>query len=131
MAKANAKANFKPRTSNNIIEGATPVDETQVNNTEVGEVTETPINNEETPSVEKAEEVTPPVKEETQESPAVTFEDKTDSKSPAPKNVKVCLKEDHSCFIGGVHYHFTKGKQTNVPESVKTILMKADLLMPL
>lgn len=113
-----AAKNFKPKASSNIIEGATPVAET--------EVTMTPDE-----SVEVAVEVTPV--EETVEvketEPTVTFEDK--KSTPIEKNVKVCLKTKHSCHIGGVAYHFEKGKQYNVPQSVKSILMQADLLMPL
>ena len=108
--------NFKPKASTNIIEGATPVEETEVTNTPDEPVGAT--STEETP-----------VEEVSKTAPTVTFEDK--KSTPIEKNVKVCLKTKHSCFIGGVAYHFEKGKQYNVPASVKSILMQADLLMPL
>lgn len=50
---------------------------------------------------------------------------------PIERNVKVCLNTDHSCSIGGVRYHFEKGKSQNVPESVKAILKQAGLLTAL
>ena len=115
---------FKPKASSNIIEGATPVEETEVTNTpdEVSaETVETPVE-----SVETTPET---VEENSNAEPTVTFEDK--QSTPIEKNVKVCLKTKHSCVIGGVAYHFEKGKQYNVPTSVKSILMQADLLMPL
>ena len=52
-------------------------------------------------------------------------------KETAPSNVRVATKRDHSCTIGGVHYHFFKEKQQLVPVSVKDILLRADLLMPI
>ena len=120
-----AARNFKPKASSNIIEGATPVAETEVTMTPDEPVEATTV--EETPVAEvipdeKTEEVS-------ETAPTVTFEDK--KSTPIEKNVKICLKTKHSCTIGGVHYHFEKGKQTNVPESVKAILLQADLLMPL
>lgn len=133
-----ASSKFKPKASSNIIEGATPVEDTEVTMTpdesvKPTDTEETPVTDstESTP-VEKAEEdsVKESVKEEVSETePTVTFEDK--KSTPIEKNVKICLKTKHSCVIGGVAYHFEKGKQYNVPASVKSILMQADLLMPL
>lgn len=143
-----AGAKFKPKASNNIIEGATPVDETEGKVTPTVEETEktnTPeegvvnIPEQETPAQEtsdkettETEAKTAPVKEDSEEkttTQTVTFEDK--KSTPMEKNVKICLKTKHSCNIGGVPYHFEKGKQYTVPQSVKSILMQADLLMPL
>ena len=119
---------FKPKASSNIIEGATPVEETEVTMTPDESVGATPV--EETP-VAESKEVAPVeyTKEVSETEPTVTFEDK--KSTPIEKNVKICLREKHSCIIGGTAYHFEKGKQYNVPESVKSILMQADLLMPL
>lgn len=47
------------------------------------------------------------------------------------KNVRVMLKRDHKCHVGGVWYTFKKDKQYNVPENVKGILKKSNLLLPL
>lgn len=47
------------------------------------------------------------------------------------KMVKVLLKEDHKCFIGGEWYYLLKDKQYNVPENVKNILKRADKLQTL
>lgn len=115
MAVANGK--FKPKASSNIIEGVTPADEAEV--TAIQELASEDFVAEEPEKVQVVEEV-----------PTVKFEDVV-SKPAVAKNVKVCLKANHSCTIGGVRYHFEKGKQYNVPEGVKTILRQADLLMPL
>ena len=45
--------------------------------------------------------------------------------------LKVRLKADHSCCIGGEFYHFLKDRCYNVPTNVKRILSQADLLKPL
>lgn len=47
------------------------------------------------------------------------------------KMVKVMLNKPHRCHIGGEWYSFQANKQYNVPEQVKLILMKANLLLPL
>ena len=128
-----AAKNFKPKASSNVIEGATPVNETEVTNTP-DEVSVEATPEKESPKTEQTE-VTP-VKESdsnhevSETAPTVTFED-TKSTTPIEKNVKIRLRAKHSCSIGGVAYHFEKGKQYNVPASVKSILMQADLLMPL
>lgn len=46
----------------------------------------------------------------------------------AVKKVKVKVKKDHSCCIGGEWYNLVAGKETNVPEHVKQILASANLL---
>ena len=114
-----SRTSFKPKASSNIIEGATPVEEvvTPVEQEEVVEATSEP-------AVLETTEV-PDSKNE-----KVTFEDKS-TKTPIEKNVKIRTRVNHTCSIGGVRYHFEKGKLTNVPESVKAILLQADLLMPL
>lgn len=71
------------------------------------------------------------VPSDTTPQPAVKFDDKNTGKSPIERNVKVALIKNHSCTIGGVTYHFEKGKQYNVPQSVKTILKQAGLLSAL
>ena len=123
---------FKPKASSNVIEGATPVDEMNPM-TPVEEETETTptasIVEEETPATPVAE--VPETKTDAVETaPVVTFEEEK-TKAPIEKNVKIRTRVNHSCCIGGVRYHFEKGKQVNVPESVKSILLQADLLMPL
>ena len=62
-------------------------------------------------------------------------EDDTSADSPddvtiqsAVKKVKVKVKKDHSCCIGGIWYNLVAGKETNVPEDVKRILASANLL---
>lgn len=47
------------------------------------------------------------------------------------KTVKVALVCDHTCYIGGVCYHFRKGETTSVPEPIKDILKNAGLLVAL
>lgn len=47
------------------------------------------------------------------------------------KMVKVLMKKDHKCCIGGEWYYLIKDKHYNVPDNVKDILLKADLLQPI
>lgn len=63
----------------------------------------------------KAEEVT------SADSPVVTVQSSV-------KNVKVKVRKDHSCCIGGVWYNLEAGKEINVPSNVKQILASAGLL---
>ena len=127
-----AARNFKPKASSNIIDGATPVEEqipvTPAEEENTVETTTSPVEVES--PVTFVPEVPETKEDEEKTAPSVTFEDKS-PKTPIEKNVKIRTKVNHSCCIGGVRYHFEKGKQTNVPESVKTILLQADLLMPL
>ena len=128
-----ATKNFKPKASSNIIDGATPVaNSTVVAPAEDEEkvATSTPATVNEETAVTSEPEALKTAEEPKTTAPAVTFEDKS-TKTPIEKNVKIRTKTNHSCCIGGVRYHFEKGKQTNVPESVKAILLQADLLMPL
>lgn len=46
-------------------------------------------------------------------------------------NVRIRMREDHRCFIGGSRYNLIKGHTYDVPENVKTILDKRGLLAPL
>lgn len=48
-----------------------------------------------------------------------------------PKKVKIKLREEHKCNIGGEWYYFSKNSVYTVPENVKAILTEADLLLPL
>lgn len=50
---------------------------------------------------------------------------------PKATSVDIATIADHSCFIGGIAYHFKKGVKTSVPKPVKDILRNAGLLMPL
>lgn len=45
--------------------------------------------------------------------------------------VKIKTKKNHRCFIGGTWYSFLEGKVTTVPQNVKNVLMKTDILAPL
>jgi len=65
-----------------------------------------------------------PTKEE------VKIEEVKSTKKPE-KMVKVKMKDRHKCCIGGEWYYLEQGKQYNVPENVKEVLMKADKLLPL
>ena len=56
---------------------------------------------------------------------------KNEKKPYEPKNVKIILKKYHRCNIGGNWYEFFPDKQYIVPENVKEILMRVDLLKPL
>ena len=83
-------------------------------------------------------DVTPEVEVDTAEEITVEehkgLEVDTTPVSEEPKvtgNVRVRMKKDHSCFIGGEHYVLTAGQCYNVPANVKEILNRADLLAPL
>jgi hypothetical protein len=99
---------FKSKVTNDVIEGATPV--------EVA-----PNENEKATKQEKT----------TKQENSVVFEKADTGKKPPEKNVKIRVKTNHTCSIGGVVYHFEKGKQVTVPENVKKILMESNLLMPI
>lgn len=59
-------------------------------------------------------------------------EDKVDtSKIATPTNVRIKMKTDHKCCIGGEFYVFKKGSCYNVPKEVKMRLAKAGVLLPL
>lgn len=114
-----ANRNFTPRKPDNFIEGQD-------------------INKEESVSVESTNSegnqggMTDNSETPQDTNPVVTFSENAiqESNKAAPM-VRVRTKIDHTCNIGGVRYHFVKGVQKNVPEEVKKILLRADLLMPL
>ena len=74
--------------------------------------------------IEEEVKVEPTKKEE------VKIEQVKSTKRPE-KMVKVKMKDRHKCCIGGEWYYLEQGKQYNVPENVKEVLMKADKLLPL
>lgn len=82
---------------------------------------------------EVVEVVSPKLKEKlneiAKEEEVVTIVEQT-KKAPTPM-VKIKLVKDHRCSIGGEWYSFQAGKQYNVPEQVKNILLRANLLQPL
>lgn len=89
--------------------------------------------------VEKAEQsVTEVVVESPDESaavektsPSVVVQGKPDEKTRPKENVKIRLRKDHSCSIGGEMYDFKAGKVYTVPKNVKKILNRAGFLSPL
>ena len=85
---------------------------------------ETTAPEQETPEVD----VTVPDVEE----PEVSVDTSSIDDSKKPENmVKVRMRTDHKCTIGGELYHLESGKVYTVPENVKRILNKAGLLSPL
>ena len=46
------------------------------------------------------------------------------------KPVKVCPATDYDCCIGGTYYHLKKGEIVEVPQNVKDILQRGDMLRP-
>jgi len=48
-----------------------------------------------------------------------------------PKFVRVATTKNHTMSVGGVTYNFVKGKEQSVPQNVKAILAKANLLKAL
>ena len=85
---------------------------------------ETSAPEQETPEVD----VTVPDVEE----PEVSVDTSSIDDSKKPDNmVKVRMRTDHKCTIGGELYQLESGKVYTVPENVKRILNKAGLLSPL
>lgn len=80
------------------------------------------------PEIKGEEKVEIVVEEPQQE---VVIEKPKEVTPPPTKMVKILMKEDHKCYIGGEWYYLLKGKHYNVPENVKNILMGADKLSPL
>lgn len=78
---------------------------------------------EETP-VEKEEVKVEPVKEVV----SVELPEIPETAPALPKNVKIRVVRNHRCTIGDTLYVFEVGKSYNVPDFVKDILKKADLL---
>jgi len=87
---------------------------------------------EEPETVEVTEEVDDFVAEEPAEEaePEVVLVENT-NKPLEPKKVRVRLKANHKCNIGGEWYNFIKGGVYSVPDNVREILSRADLLLPL
>ena len=84
-------------------------------------------------AVKKVQEVEILIEEEVKVEPTkeeVKIEQVKSTKRPE-KMVKVKMKDRHKCCIGGEWYYLEQGKQYNVPENVKEVLMKADKLLPL
>lgn len=66
------------------------------------------------------------------EEPEVSVDTSSVDDSKKPENmVKVRMRTDHKCTIGGELYQLESGKVYTVPENVKRILNKAGLLSPL
>lgn len=69
--------------------------------------------------------------EETQKEAEISV-DATINEDKKPENkVKIRMRTDHKCTIGGELYQLEAGKTYTVPDSVKKILNKAGLLSPL
>lgn len=85
---------------------------------------ETTAPEQETPEVDVT---VPDVKE-----PEVSVDTSSIDDSKKPENmVKVRMRTNHKCTIGGELYQLESGKVYTVPENVKRILNKAGLLSPL
>lgn len=69
-------------------------------------------------------------KKETKEEVSIVAPTKNE-KLQTQKMVKVMLSRPHRCHVGGEWYSFQANKQYNVPEQVKSILLRANLLLPL
>lgn len=69
-------------------------------------------------------------KKETKEEVSIVTPTKNE-KLQTQKMVKVMLSRPHRCHVGGEWYSFQANKQYNVPEQVKSILLRANLLLPL
>lgn len=80
---------------------------------------------------EKAEEEVRRITKKREEEPKEEVKVVQVESKPPQKRVKVRLKKDHKCNIGGEWYVFKEGVRQDVPENVKNILGRADLLLPL
>jgi hypothetical protein len=108
----------------------TPEVEVQETSVET-EVVETQVDVED--KTEEAEETEVEVSVETEnKEPEVEVDNKAvEDKTVAQKNVRVKLKADHRCFIGGELYDLKAGQCYNVPEFVKKTLNRIGVLAPL
>lgn len=61
----------------------------------------------------------------------VVVEKQPQSVATPVKMVKILMACDHKCFVGGEWYYLLKDKHYNVPENVKAVLMKNNILKPL
>lgn len=76
-------------------------------------------------------ESTPNEEPQEKEAPAITFTASDEVKVAPQRDVKIRMSVSHVCSIGGKRYSLEKGKTYNVPENVKSILLRAGLLLPL
>lgn len=113
-----AKKDIKKADKVEITVGAKTTDEVVMSPTLRNKVAEIKENTTKKDNKEKQEEVTivAPTKNE---------------KLQTQKMVKVMLSRPHRCHVGGEWYSFQANKQYNVPEQVKSILLRANLLLPL
>lgn len=115
---------------------ADAVDELVPNTDEVvDETTEDTVNDETPETTEDAEKklddlvmVADTEEEKAEDETSADSSDDDVTIQSAVKKVKVKVKKDHSCCIGGEWYNLVEGKETNVPEDVKRILASANLL---
>ena len=118
-----ANNRFNPKKPKNIIEGAEVLSEDSESLDEILESATSATSGVSNSDDFSSEEVS--VEETTG-----NFTDESPKKAPV-HNVKIKTRCDHRCCIGGIWYDFKKGVQCSVPEEVKTILLKSDLLMPI
>lgn len=85
-------------------------------------------------SVEEDEIEEDDIQEDTKEEPVVIITPVEELTPPTPvedKNVRIKLRVDHKCVVGGEMYDLKKDQCYNVPSGVKKRLNKAGLLAPL
>lgn len=92
--------------------------------------TEEPEETEETEDEEGAGE-TPIITIDTEKKEDEVTVKPTETVSKKAQMVKIRMRTNHKCFIGGEWYYLNEGKCYNVPENVKRILDGAGLLAPL
>ena len=100
-------------------------------NTKEKEVDKSTIKIDKPVTTKKEEPEAVEVTKEEVDHPTVELVDEVTLKNIPERSVKIRLRHNHSCSIGGTRYHFEKGKQYNVPLSVKEILLQSDMLSPL
>jgi hypothetical protein len=118
-----------PTETEEVVEETVETPEEVVETTEepTEEETETPV--ETTETEEEVVVVTEAPKME--EKPLVQVVEVVTTKPVEPKKVRIKLKRDHRCCIGGEWYNFSKDGSYSVSENVKNILAREDLLLPL
>lgn len=99
--------------------------EIEVKESEEVKVNEDVINEGSAETVENSSDVKNTTSEE------VTINEDDTVAVPKDKMVKIRPRESHRCTIGGVTYDLKKDVVTTVPEFVKSVLKKADLLQSL
>ena len=118
----------RPRKNADVVEDLVTTDETVDETTDETVDTTTETTEDAEKKLDDLVMVTDTEEEKAEDETSADSSDDDVTIQSAVKKVKVKVKKDHSCCIGGIWYNLVAGKETNVPEDVKRILASANLL---